>query len=92
MAEPLTDSEIRERAYREVAAKFRWLAHLTVFLVGSATIVIAWVMAGRGYPWFAWVVGVWAAALVAHFVLVFFPRRRGESRSPRGSGPPDGST
>jgi hypothetical protein len=76
---PLTDDERRELAYKDLAAKMRWFGHLTVFLVGNATLVIAWILIGRGYPWFAWATGVWFVALLTHMYFAFFRKKRPRS-------------
>lgn len=80
MSTPLTDDEIREQAYRDVTRKMGWLADFTAYLLVNFSLVAVWMMTGRGYPWFAWGFGVWGAALVLHFVLVFVRKRPGGAR------------
>ena len=71
----MTDDQIREQARKNVAAKKAWFMNFFMYLVVNAVLIIIWVVMGRGYPWFLWVLGGWGIAVVAHFISVFFGNR-----------------
>jgi len=44
--------------------------HLGLYLVFSVILAIVWRSAGKGFPWFAFPVGIWGIAILLHFLGV----------------------
>ena len=44
--------------------------HLGLYLVFSVILAIVWGSAGKGFPWFAFPVGIWGIAILLHFLGV----------------------
>ncbi len=77
-----TEEELRALAKRRVQAKFGFLVHLAMYLVGNAGFIAIWALSGRGYPWFVWILLGWGIAVVAHGVTVLIgPDTVGEQRA-----------
>ena len=72
MANKLSEEEIYEQAKKRVEAKRAFYRHLFVYILVNAILVLVWAFAaGRGYPWFWWVIGGWGIGLAVNFVEVF---------------------
>ena len=67
----LTDEEIMMEARRRVRFKRAFYSHLTTYVIVNVFLVVIWALAGRGYPWFLWVLGGWGIGLLTNFVHVF---------------------
>jgi len=77
-----TEEELRALAKRRVQAKYGFLVHLCMYLVGNAGFVAIWALSGREYPWFIWVLLGWGIAVVAHGVTILIgPDTPGEQRA-----------
>ena len=67
----------REAAYRRaterVRARLGFVGHALLFLVVGALLLAINLLATPGALWFFWPLLFWAAALVAHAVVVFGP-------------------
>jgi len=46
-----------------------WIMHITAYAMINILGVITWYLTPWKYPWFAWVMGVWALLLVIGFVV-----------------------
>lgn len=57
------DSE-REEALRRLEKRRDFQAHCVVFVVVNAAVWMLWVVGGSGYPWPAWITGLWAIGLL----------------------------
>lgn len=44
--------------------------HLGLYLVFSVILAIVWRSAGKGFPWFAFPVGIWGIAILLYFLGV----------------------
>jgi hypothetical protein len=44
--------------------------HLGLYLVFSVILAIVWRYAGKGFPWFAFPVGIWGIVILLHFLGV----------------------
>jgi hypothetical protein len=44
--------------------------HLGLYLVFSVILAIVWRTAGKGFPWFAFPVGIWGIVILLHFLGV----------------------
>lgn len=75
MSDQRDDKELYEEAKKRVEAKRGFFAHLTAYIVVNTGLILIWAfVAGRGYPWFVWVLGGWGIGLVFNFMGVFvFP-------------------
>jgi len=60
--EPL-ESE-REVALRRLKKRRDFQSHLVACVVVNAAVWVIWALTGAGYPWPAWVTGVWAIGLL----------------------------
>ncbi len=58
-----------------------WQAAWGSWLSISAVLIVIWVLAGMGYPWFAWIVGPWGALLLARWISGGHP----DGGGPRGT-------
>jgi hypothetical protein len=68
----MTDEEIYQEAHRRVKGKAKFYKDLMAYIVINAGIFLIWYfVAGRGYPWFLWVLGVWGVFLLLDFFNVF---------------------
>ena len=79
MTSQLSKEEVYELAKKRVKAKRDFYTHLVVYLVVNIMLVIIWAFpAGRGYPWFLWVIGGWGIGVLFNFLDVFVWQRRGD--------------
>ena len=80
MANRMSEEAIYEEARKRVKAKQDFYIHLVVYVVVNIMLVLIWAFAaGRGHPWFLWVLGFWGLGVVFNFFEVFaWPRRRDE--------------
>ncbi len=62
------DSELRELARRRVRERNGLIIHALTYVVVNAGIVTMWMVAGHGYPWFAWLMLFWGVGLIAHAI------------------------
>ena len=59
--EPATE---RERALQMIKRRRDLATHAVSFLVINAAVWILWALTGQGYPWPAWLTGLWGIGLV----------------------------
>ena len=79
MANKLSEEEILEQAKKRVKAKQDFYKHLLSYVVVNILLVIIWAFpAGRGYPWFLWVIGGWGIGLLFNFIEVFVWSQKGD--------------
>ena len=79
MASQISEEEVYEIAKKRVKAKGDFYKHLVVYVVVNIMLVIIWAFpAGRGYPWFWWVIGGWGIGVLFNFLDVFVWQRRGD--------------
>ena len=72
MVNKMSEEEIYEQAIKRVEAKRGFYRHLFVYVLVNTILVLVWAFAaGRGYPWFWWVIGGWGIGLAVNFVEVF---------------------
>jgi hypothetical protein len=72
MASQIPEQELYEIARRQVRQKKNFFSHLAAYVVVNIFLVFVWAfLAGRGYPWFWWVIGGWGIGLTFHFLDVF---------------------
>jgi len=82
MPAQMSEEEIYELAKKRVKAKRDFYIHLTVYVVVNIMLVIIWAFpAGRGYPWFWWVIGGWGIGVFFNFLDVFIWQRRGDKEA-----------
>ena len=62
----------RERALERLKKKRDFQGHLVAYAVVNAALWILWAATGAGYPWPAWVTGLWAIGLVLNAWDVYF--------------------
>ncbi len=67
------DSE-REQALERIKKRRDFQSHLVVYLVVNAAVWVIWATTGSGYPWPAWLSGLWAIGLVTNAWDVFIRR------------------
>ena len=78
MATQMSEEQIYEEAKKRVEAKRGFYIHLTAYVIVNAMLVIIWAfVAGRGYPWFWWVIGGWGIGVLFNFLEVFIWPKRG---------------
>ena len=79
MPSRMSEEEVYEVAKKRVKAKRDFYTHLVVYVVVNIMLVIIWAFpAGRGYPWFWWVIGGWGIGVLLNFLDVFVWQRRGD--------------
>ncbi len=72
MAGKMNEEEIYKEAQRRVQQKNRFWGNLAAYVVVNTGIfIIYWFVAGRGYPWYLWVLGIWGVFLVLDFLNTF---------------------
>ncbi len=80
MAAQMSEEEVYELAKKRVKAKRDFYVHLVVYVVVNIMLVIIWAFpAGRGYPWFWWVIGGWGIGVLFNFLDVFVWQRGGDN-------------
>jgi len=66
-----SEEEVREKAEKRVKERMGLLSYLGSWLLVNLLMVVIWLLSGRGYPWFLWVLGGTSIglcfALVAYF-------------------------
>ncbi len=68
----MTEEEIYNEARRRVKSKSKFFGDLAAYVVINAGLFLIWYfVAGRGYPWFFWVMGVWGVFLLLDFLRTF---------------------
>jgi hypothetical protein len=50
-----------------------WQAAWGSWFTSSAVLVVIWVLAGMGYPWFAWIVAPWGVLLLGRWISGHHP-------------------
>ena len=58
MAKQMTEEEIYEEASKKVGEKKRFYRGLATDLIVNAVLVVIWFLAGQGYMWFLWPLGI----------------------------------
>lgn len=77
MPAQMSEEEVYEVAKKRVKAKRDFYTHLGVYVVVNIMLVIIWAFpAGRGYPWFLWVIGGWGIGVLFNFLDVFVWQKR----------------
>ncbi len=67
-------NDSREAAIRRVKAKRGFWAHLAIYLVVNALIVVVWAYSGPAYFWPIWVMLGWGVGLAFHGWAVYLRR------------------
>lgn len=62
--EPELPVSERERALRQIKKRRDFQAHLVSFIVVNTAIWVVWAVTSRGYPWPAWITGLWGIGLL----------------------------
>ena len=72
MADQTTEEKIYEEAKKRVKAKQEFYKHLAVYAIVNTMLILIWAFAaGRGYPWFIWVLGGWGIGIIFNFLDAF---------------------
>jgi uncharacterized protein (DUF486 family) len=72
MDNKLTDEEILKLASQRVEAKRGFFIHLAIYVCVNVFLFLIWYfVAGRGYPWYLWVIFGWGIAIVINAIAVF---------------------
>ena len=69
LEEPTTE---REQAMLRLRKRRDLQGHLVAYLVINAALWAVWAATGAGYPWPAWVTGLWAIGLLLNAWDVYF--------------------
>lgn len=69
----------RERALRQLKKRRDFYAHLVAFTVINGAVWVIWAITGQGYPWPAWLTGLWAIGVVLNAYEAFLRRPIGEA-------------
>ncbi len=73
--EPVPDTrDVREQAIERLKKRRDFYSHLVVYLVGNAAVWTVWAVTGAGYPWPAWISGLWGIGLIMNAWDVFMRR------------------
>jgi hypothetical protein len=64
----------REEALRSLKKRRDFAGHLVAFTVINAAVWTIWATTGSGYPWPAWLTGLWAIGLVLNAWDVYLRR------------------
>jgi hypothetical protein len=76
------EQSLEAQARKRVRARSDFLVHLAVFLVANLGLIVLWTLAGRGYPWFLWVLIPWGMGLAGHgLTLLIGPESSVEERA-----------
>jgi len=62
----------REQALERLKKKRDLQGHLVAYVVVNAALWVLWAATGAGYPWPAWVTGLWAIGLILNAWDVYF--------------------
>lgn len=60
------EPSIREQAIGRIGRRRDLAAHAVVFLVVNAAFWAVWAATSGGYPWPAWISGLWAIGLITN--------------------------
>ena len=72
MTGKMSEEAVYQEARKRVKAKQEFYKHLIVYAVVNTMLILIWAfVAGRGYPWFAWVLGGWGIGIVFNFLDAF---------------------
>jgi hypothetical protein len=66
--------DAHEQALQRVKKRRDFQNHLVAYVVINAAVWILWAVTGTGYPWPAWITGVWAIGLVLNGWDVYLRR------------------
>jgi len=69
----VTDTE-REEALGRLKKRRDFQGHLVAFVVVNAAVWVIWAVSGAGYPWPAWLTGLWGIGLVLNGWDVYIRR------------------
>jgi hypothetical protein len=69
--EPTSD---RELALRRLKKERDFQSHVVAYLVVNAAVWAIWAFTGTGYPWPAWLTGLWGIGLVLNAWDVYWRR------------------
>jgi hypothetical protein len=75
---PPESDELREIAEKRVRQKVALLSHIGAYIIINAFLVVVWLLSGRGYPWFLWVMAGWGIGLVFN-IFAYFSGAKGEA-------------
>ena len=64
----------REQALRRIKARRDLAGHAVSYLVVNTAVWVVWALTGDGYPWPAWLTGLWGIGLVMNAWDVHFRR------------------
>ena len=64
----------RERARARVEKKHKLRADFGAYVVINAALVVAWAVAGFGYFWPGWILGIWGVFLILDAWNVYYRR------------------
>jgi hypothetical protein len=68
----MTEEEIYQEAQRRIKSKSKFYKDLMAYVFINTGLFLIWYfVAGRGYPWFLWVLGVWGLFLLLDFFDAF---------------------
>jgi hypothetical protein len=82
MASKMSEEQIYEEARKRAEAKKGFYKHLVVYIVVNIMLVIIWAFpAGRGHPWFLWVLGFWGLGVLFNYLDVFVWTRKGSKEA-----------
>ena len=59
-----TSSEERQEALRRINKRRDLASHAFAFIVVNGAVWVLWALTGGGYPWPAWLTGLWALGLI----------------------------
>ena len=68
------DDDLRAEAKRRVTERHDFPAHLLVYLLVNALLVVVWATTGGGFFWPGFVIGGWGVGLVMHAWSVYLRR------------------
>ena len=63
---PPPGDEIRQRAESRVKQRVALISHIGSYIIVNAFLVLIWLITGRGYPWFVWVMVGWGIGVAFH--------------------------
>lgn len=71
MAKEPSEGQLYEEASRRVKERKRFYSGLATYAVVNAVLVVIWALAGRGYPWFLWPLGIWGVFVLGDYLRIF---------------------
>lgn len=66
MTEPFARAAFREREARQIRRRRAFMVHAAIWAAVNVMLVIIWVLAGGGHPWFLYPFLGWGIGVVAH--------------------------